>query len=59
MNYYEENDNRPALYGGVATVAYVIVVAALLLLTYLPITEKVTPEMMVIEFVERVKQCFE
>ncbi|MBO5893828.1 MAG: TonB family protein [Alistipes sp.] len=52
MNYYEEEDNRPALYGGVATVAYVMVVVALLLLTYFPITEKATPEMMVIEFVE-------
>lgn len=52
MNYYEEEDNRPALYGGVATVAYVMVVAALLLLTYFPITEKATSEMMVIEFVE-------
>ena len=55
MNYYEEDDNRPVLYGGVAAVAYVIVVAALLLLTYFPITEKVTPQMMVIEIVEEEK----
>lgn len=55
MNYYDENDNRPRLYGVVATSAYMIVVAALLLLTYLPITEKVESDMMVIEIVEEPK----
>ena len=55
MNYYDENDNRPTLYARVATVAYVIIIAALLLLTYFPIAERVTPEMMVIEIVEEEK----
>ncbi len=55
MNYYDENDNRPQLYAGVATVMYVIVVAALLLLTYLPISEKIESEMMVIEIIEEPK----
>ena len=52
MNYYDEKDDRPKLYGGVAAAAYVVAVAAALLLTYLPVVEKTTPEMMVIEFVE-------
>lgn len=52
MNYYDENDNRPGLYGAVATAIYAIVVAALLLLTYLPINERVESEMIVIEFIE-------
>ena len=55
MNYYDENDNRSQLYAGVATVMYVIVVAALLLLTYLPISEKIESEMMVIEIIEEPK----
>ena len=52
MNYYDENDDRSKLYGGVATVAYIVVVAALLLLTYIPIAVVKPPEMMVIEIVE-------
>ena len=28
MNYYDENDDRPRLYGGVAAAAYIIVMAA-------------------------------
>ena len=52
MNYYDENDDRSKLYGGVATVAYIVVVAALLLLTYIPIAVVQPPEMMVIEIVE-------
>ncbi len=55
MNYYDENDNRPQLYAGVATVMYVIVVVALLLLTYLPISEKIESEMMVIEIIDEPK----
>lgn len=49
MNYYDENDDRPRLYGGVAAVAYLIVMAALMLLTYIPIVVVETPEMMIIE----------
>lgn len=55
MNYYDENDNRPSLYAGVATVAYIIIVGALLLLTYLPISEPETSQMMVIEIIEEEK----
>ena len=52
MNYYDEKDNRPKLYGGVAVALYAIVVAALLFLIYIPITKAEVSEMMVIEFVE-------
>lgn len=51
MNYYDEKDDRPKLYGGVAAVAYVVIVAALLFLTYIPITITEIPEMMIIEIV--------
>ena len=56
MNYYDENDDRPTLYGGVAAAAYVVIVAALLLLTYFPITINETPEMMIIEIVDEVRE---
>ncbi len=49
MNYYDEKDDRPKLYGGVAAAVYAVVVAAALLLTYIPITIVEIPEMMVIE----------
>ncbi len=49
MNYYDEKDDRPKLYGGVAAALYAVVVAAALLLTYIPITITEIPEMMVIE----------
>lgn len=52
MKYYDEKDDRPRLYGGVAVAIYAIVVAALLLLIYIPITVVEVPEMMVIEFEE-------
>lgn len=52
MNYYDENDDKSKLYGGVAAVAYVVIVAAMLLLVYLPVTVVETPTMMVIEFEE-------
>ena len=52
MKYYDEKDDRPRLYGGVAVAIYVIAVAALLLLIYIPITVVEVPEMMVIEFEE-------
>lgn len=52
MKYYDEKDDRPRLYGGVAVAIYAIAVAALLLLIYIPITIVEGPEMMVIEFEE-------
>lgn len=52
MKYYDEKDDRPRLYGGVAVAIYAVVVAALLLLIYIPITVVEVPEMMVIEFEE-------
>lgn len=52
MKYYDEKDDRPRLYGGVAVAIYAIAVAALLLLIYMPITVVEVPEMMVIEFEE-------
>ena len=55
MRYYDEKDDRPKLYGGVAAALYAILVAALLLLIYIPITVVEVPEMMVIEFEEEVE----
>ena len=52
MKYYDEKDDRPRLYGGVAVAIYAIAVAALLLLIYIPITVVEVSEMMVIEFEE-------
>lgn len=52
MKYYDEKDDRPRLYGGVATAIYAVVVAALLLLIYIPVTVVEVPEMMVIEIEE-------
>lgn len=52
MKYYDEKDDRPKLYGGVAAAVYAVVVAAALLLTYIPITVVEIPEMMVIEIEE-------
>ena len=56
MKYYDENDNRPKLYGGVAVAAYIVALAALLLLTYIPITVVKPPEIMVIEIVEEPRE---
>ncbi|MBO7343753.1 MAG: TonB family protein [Alistipes sp.] len=55
MRYYDEKDDRPKLYGGVAAALYAIVVAALLLLIYIPITVVEVPEMMVIE-IEQIEE---
>lgn len=46
MNYYDEKDDRPKLYGGVAVAAYAVIVAALLLLAGIPVTVAEPPEMM-------------
>ena len=56
MNYYDEKDDRPKLYGGVAAVAYGVIVAALLFLTYIPITIAEIPEMMIIEIVDEPRE---
>lgn len=55
MNYYDEKDDRPKLYGGLAAALYGVALAALLLLVYLPIEQKESPTAMVIEFVEEPK----
>lgn len=52
MKYYDEKDDRPRLYGGVAVAIYAVLMAALLLLIYIPVTVVDVPEMMVIEFEE-------
>lgn len=52
MNYYEENDDRPKLYGGVAAAAYGVVMAALLLLVYIPIKVAPENEMIIVEVIE-------
>ncbi len=46
MNYYDENDDRTKLYGGVAAAIYTVVVAALLLLVYIRIEVTEPPAMM-------------
>ncbi len=46
MNYYDENDDRPKLYGGVAAAIYTVVVAALLLLVYIRVEVTEPPAMM-------------
>lgn len=46
MNYYDEHDDRPRLYGGVAAGVYTVVVAALLLLVYIRIEVTEPPAMM-------------
>lgn len=55
MNYYDEKDDRPKLYAGVATALYGVALAALLLLVYLPVRNLETPVMMEIEFIEEPK----
>lgn len=55
MNYYDEKDDRPKLYGGVAAALYGVVLAATLLLVYLPVEHKENTSAMVIEFVEEPK----
>ena len=52
MNYYDERDDRPKLYGGVAVALYGVALAALLMLVYLPVQEPESPAAMVIEFIE-------
>ena len=55
MNYYDEKDDRPKLYAGVAAALYGVALAALLLLVYLPVRHIETPTMMEIEFIDEPK----
>jgi len=55
MYYYDEKDDKPKLYGGLAAALYGVVLAAVMLLVYLPIEEKESEVAMVIEFVEEPK----
>ena len=48
MNYYDENDDRPRLYGGVATAIYVVLMAALMLLVYIPLKVIENPPMEIV-----------
>ena len=52
MNYYEENDDRPKLYAGVAATAYAVVMAALLLLVYIPMKIPQENEMIIVEIID-------
>ena len=55
MNYYDENDDRPKLYGGVAVGAYVIVIAAAMLLGRISIDKVEEPATLIIELEEEPK----
>ncbi|MBR5812414.1 MAG: energy transducer TonB [Alistipes sp.] len=48
MNYYDENDDRPKLYGGVAAAIYTVVVAALMLMVYIPLKVIEKPPMEIV-----------
>ena len=48
MNYYDENDDRPKLYGGVAAAIYAVLVAALMLLVYIPLKVIENPPMEIV-----------
>ena len=48
MNYYDENDDRPKLYGGVAAGVYAVLVAALMLLVYIPLKVIENPPMEIV-----------
>jgi len=55
MNYYDENDDRPKLYGGVAAAIYLVLVAALMFLVYLPLKVIENPPMEIV-LVEQPRQ---
>lgn len=48
MNYYDENDDRPKLYGGVAAGVYAVLVAALMFLVYIPLKVIENPPMEIV-----------
>lgn len=52
MNYYDENDDRSKLYGGVATAIYCIALAAAMAWVQLAVPVSVENEMLIIEIEE-------
>ena len=48
MNYYDENDDRPKLYGGVAASVYAVLVAALMFMVYIPLKVIENPPMEIV-----------
>ena len=48
MNYYDENDDRPKLYGGVAAGVYAVLVAALMFMVYIPLKVIENPPMEIV-----------
>ena len=52
MNYYDENDDRPKLYGGVATALYCIALAAAMAWVQIAVPVPVENEMLIIEIEE-------
>jgi TonB family protein len=48
MNYYDENDDKPKLYGGVAAAIYTVVVAALMFMVYIPLKVIERPPMEIV-----------
>lgn len=56
MNYYDENDDRPKLYGGVAVGAYVIVILATMLLGDITVEKVEEPATLIIELEEESKR---
>ena len=52
MNYYDENDDRPKLYGGVATALYCIALAAAMAWVQIAVPVQVENEMLIIEIEE-------
>ena len=52
MNYYDENDDRPKLYAGVAAAAYAVAMAAMLFLVYIPIKVAPENEMIIVEVID-------
>lgn len=56
MNYYDENDDRPKLYGGVATALYCIALAAAMAWVQIAVPVPVENEMLIIEIEEVERQ---
>ena len=52
MNYYDENDDRPKLYAGVAAAAYAVAMMAILFLVYIPIKVAPEREMIIVEIID-------
>lgn len=52
MNYYDENDDRPKLYGGMAMALYAIALAAAMAWVQIPVPVPVENEMLIVEIEE-------